>query len=42
MSNKSDRADAALQLFEKAANCYKLAKKFEKSAELYLKCADCE
>lgn len=42
MSSKADRADQALQLFEKAANCYKLAKNFEKSAEMYLKCAECE
>lgn len=42
MSNASERAEAACELFKQAANNYKLAKRWEDAAKAYLRCADCE
>ena len=41
-SNKADRLDEARELFEQAANSFKLAKMFERSCDAYLRAAKCE
>ena len=41
-SSKSERLDDARDLYEKAANSYKLGSQWEKAGEMYRKCADCE
>lgn len=41
-SSKGERLDDARDFYEKAANSYKLANKWEKAGEMYKKCADCE
>lgn len=41
-SSKGERLDEARDLYEKAANSYKLANKWEKAGEMYKKCAECE
>ena len=41
-SSKGDRIDEARDLYEKAANSYKLAQEWQKAGEMYKKCAECE
>lgn len=41
-SSKGERLDDARDLYEKAANSYKLANNWEKAGEMYKKCAECE
>lgn len=41
MSSKEDRVDEAKELFQQAANCYKLSKDFEKAVAALLRCIEC-
>lgn len=41
MQAKSDRMDEAKELFQQAANCYKLSKNWEAAVETLKKCIDC-
>lgn len=41
-SSKGERLDDARDLYEKAANSYKLANEWQKAGEMYKNCADCE
>lgn len=41
-SSKGERLDEARDLYEKAANSYKLAQDWQKAGEMYKLCADCE
>ena len=41
MKGKSDRPDEAKELYQQAANCYKLAQNHEKALECYQKCINC-
>jgi hypothetical protein len=41
MSSKEDRVDEAKELFQQAANCYKLSKDFEKAVAAFLRCIEC-
>ena len=41
-SSKSERLDDARDLYEKAANSYKLANEWELAGQMYSKCAECE
>ena len=41
MSSKADRMDEAKELFAAAANCFKLTKNGERSAEAYMRCIQC-
>eukprot|EP00830_Metopus_es_P014712 TRINITY_DN400_c1_g1_i2.p2 TRINITY_DN400_c1_g1~~TRINITY_DN400_c1_g1_i2.p2 ORF type:complete len:139 (+),score=45.37 TRINITY_DN400_c1_g1_i2:66-482(+) len=41
-SNAEERKDSAKDSYQKAANCFKLAKQFDKAAQAYMKTVDCE
>ena len=42
MRGKQDRADEAKDLYQQAANCYKLAQNFDEALNCYQKCIECE
>ena len=41
MSSKADRMDEAKELYQQAANCYKLTKNWEEAVQCLLKCIEC-
>jgi len=40
--SKADRQDEAKELFQQAANCYKMSKNWERAVDSYMRCAQCE
>lgn len=42
MSNKSERAEEAIELFKQAATNYKLAKRWDDAARAYIECVECD
>lgn len=42
MSNKSERAEEAIELFKQAATNYKLAKRWDDAAKAYIECVECD
>jgi alpha-soluble NSF attachment protein len=42
MSNKTERAEEAIELFKQAATNYKLAKRWDDSAKAYIECVECD
>lgn len=41
-SSKQDRMDEAKEIFQQAANCFKLAQQWDRAVECYMKCVECE
>lgn len=41
MSSKQDRLDEAKEFYSQAANCFKLAKNWDRAVECYLECVKC-
>ena len=41
-SSENERKDKAKDLYQRAGNCFKLSKDFDKAASAYKKCADTE
>ncbi len=42
VSNKTERAEEAIELFKQAATSYKLAKRWDDSARAYIECVECD
>ena len=42
MSNKTERAEEAIELFKQAATNYNLAKRWDDSAKAYIECVECD
>ena len=41
-NSKQDRMDEAKEIFQQAANCFKLSQQWKRATECYLKCVECE